>query len=95
MNKSELISRIAARNESLAVSDVKLVVEVLLDEMAAVLSNDRRIEIRGFGSFPVHYRAARVARNPRTGEKIMIGNKCIPYFKPGKILKARVNQNSQ
>ena len=91
MTKSELIERIAAVQSQLSVKDVELAVKMILDHMAEVLTEGERIEIRGFGSFSLHYRAPRLGRNPKTGEKVELAGKYVPHFKPGKELRERVN----
>ncbi|GMG88458.1 integration host factor subunit beta [Biformimicrobium ophioploci] len=95
MTKSELIERIAARLDQLPVRDVELAVKVLLDTMSNVLAAGERIEIRGFGSFSLHYRAPRTGRNPKTGDTVKLAGKYVPHFKPGKELRDRVNQSMQ
>ena len=91
MNKSELIERIVDRQEQLSVRDVELAVKTMLEHMTQVLSSGERIEIRGFGSFSLHYRAPRLGRNPKTGEAVELEGKYVPHFKPGKELRDRVN----
>ncbi|MCB1693475.1 MAG: integration host factor subunit beta [Pseudomonadales bacterium] len=91
MTKSELIEKIAAVQSQLSAKDVELAVKMILDHMAEALSVGERIEIRGFGSFSLHYRAPRVGRNPKTGEKVELAGKYVPHFKPGKELRDRVN----
>ena len=56
------------------------------------LARGERIEIRGFGSFSLHYRAPRIGRNPKTGEQVALAGKYVPHFKPGKELRERVNE---
>lgn len=90
MTKSELIERIAAQQTQLSAKDVELAVKMILEHMAQALSGGDRIEIRGFGSFSLHYRAARSGRNPKTGEKVELSGKFVPHFKPGKELRERV-----
>lgn len=92
MTKSELIERIALRLDQLPVKDVELAVKVMLDSMSDVLSRGERIEIRGFGSFSLHYRAPRTGRNPKTGDAVALSGKYVPHFKPGKELRDRVNR---
>lgn len=92
MTKSELIERIALRLDQLPVKDVELAVKVMLDSMSDVLSRGERIEIRGFGSFSLHYRAPRTGRNPKTGDAVELAGKYVPHFKPGKELRDRVNR---
>lgn len=91
MNKSELIERIVDQQEQLSVRDVELAVKTMLEHMTHVLSSGERIEIRGFGSFSVNYRAPRIGRNPKTGETVELEGKYVPHFKPGKELRDRVN----
>ncbi len=91
MTKSELIERLAARQTQLSLKDVELVVKSLLEHMAQSLAQGERIEIRGFGSFSLHYRAPRVGRNPKTGQSVDLEGKYVPHFKPGKELRDRVN----
>jgi integration host factor subunit beta len=92
MTKSELIDRIALRLDQLPVKDVELAVKVMLDTMSTVLAGGERIEIRGFGSFSLHYRAPRTGRNPKTGDSVALEGKYVPHFKPGKELRDRVNR---
>ena len=91
MTKSELIERIAAVQTQLSARDLELAVKMMLDHMAKALAAGERIEIRGFGSFSLHYRAPRLGRNPKTGEKVELAGKYVPHFKPGKELRQRVN----
>ena len=79
----------------LSAKDVELAVKMILDHMAEALADRERIEIRGFGSFSLHYRAARLGRNPKTGEKVRLDGKFVPHFKPGKELRDRVNLRLQ
>ncbi|MCW8925997.1 MAG: integration host factor subunit beta [Xanthomonadales bacterium] len=94
MTKSELIDRLADEQKHLAHLDVELGVKSILEQMSASLSNGERIEIRGFGSFSLHYRAPRMGRNPKTGEAVALPGKHVPHFKPGKALRERVNNIS-
>ncbi|MEJ6682456.1 MAG: integration host factor subunit beta [SAR86 cluster bacterium] len=91
MTKSELIERIASVQTQLPAKDVELAVKLMLEQMAEVLAEGDRIEIRGFGSFSLHYRPPRLGRNPKTGESVELSGKYVPHFKPGKDLKDRVN----
>ena len=93
MTKSELIEYIAERQNQLSVKDVELAVKMLVDCMSDMLADGDRIEIRGFGSFSLHYRAPRVGRNPKTGEAVDLPGKYVPHFKPGKELRDRVNDS--
>ncbi|MBQ74740.1 MAG: integration host factor subunit beta [Gammaproteobacteria bacterium] len=90
MTKSELIEKIAEVQTQLSAKDVELAVKMMLDHMAEALAAGERIEIRGFGSFSLHYRAARLGRNPKTGERVELDGKYVPHFKPGKELRERV-----
>jgi integration host factor subunit beta len=91
MTKSELISQLAAKQPQLDYRDVELAVKELLAQMSASLASGDRIEVRGFGSFSLHYRAPRVGRNPKTGASVAVSDKYVPHFKPGKELRERVN----
>lgn len=91
MTKSELIEILARRQGHLAYKDVELSVKTLLEHMSQALSSGERIEIRGFGSFSLHYRPPRVGRNPKTGDPVSLPGKYVPHFKPGKELRERVN----
>lgn len=93
MTKSELIEFIAERQDQLSVKDVELAVKMVLDCMSDMLAAGERIEVRGFGSFSLHYRAPRVGRNPKTGESVELPGKHVPHFKPGKELRDRVNES--
>lgn len=91
MTKSELIDMLVQRQAHLKGEDVDLAVKSLLDMMGTSLSGGERIEIRGFGSFSLHYRPPRVGRNPKTGESVALRGKHVPHFKPGKELRERVS----
>jgi integration host factor subunit beta len=93
MTKSELIERMAAKQTQLSVKDVELAVKKILDYMAETLAAGERIEIRGFGSFSLHYRSPRRGRNPKTGESVELAGKYVPHFKPGKEMRERVNES--
>ncbi|GAA5316965.1 MAG: integration host factor subunit beta [Candidatus Pelagadaptatus aseana] len=95
MTKSELIERIADLQDQLSIKDVELAVKLLLEYMSDALADGERIEIRGFGSFSLHYRAPRVGRNPKTGDSVELAGKHVPHFKPGKELRDRVNASIQ
>ena len=91
MTKSELIEKLAAAQSQLTAKDMELAVKMILDHMSDALARGERIEIRGFGSFSLHYRAPRVGRNPKTGDPVSLPGKYVPHFKPGKELRERVN----
>jgi integration host factor subunit beta len=92
MTKSELIEALAQKQSQLAYKDVELSVKAMLDHMAQTLASGERIEIRGFGSFSLHYRPPRTGRNPKTGDAVTLSSKYVPHFKPGKELRDRVNK---
>ena len=92
MTRSELIDLMGDGQSQLSAKDVELAVKLLIDHMAETLSSGERIEIRGFGSFSLHYREARQGRNPRTGDTVALRGKHVPHFKPGKELRERVNR---
>ena len=92
MTKSELIESLAKQQTQLAYKDVELAVKTILEHMANSLSNGERIEIRGFGSFSLHYRPPRVGRNPKSGDPVSLPAKYVPHFKPGKQLRDRIDE---
>ena len=92
MTKSELIERLADKMRQVPSKDVESSIKEMLEQMAQTLQKGERIEIRGFGSFSLHYRAPRVGRNPKTGETVKLDGKYVPHFKPGKELRERVNE---
>jgi integration host factor subunit beta len=94
MVKSELINRIAEKLNYLPLKDVEIGVNQILECMGNELCKGNRIEIRGIGSFCLHYRAARNAHNPKTGAKVATIPKYSPHFKPGKELRQRVNSQA-
>jgi len=93
VTKSELIEAIARKQPHLAHKDVELAVKCIIDQMSRSLSAGDRIEIRGFGSFSLHYRSPRMGRNPKTGDSVALSSKYVPHFKPGKELRDRVDQS--
>ena len=93
MTKSELIEILAKKQPQLAYKDVELAVKTMIEHMGTNLANGERIEIRGFGSFSLHYRPPRTGRNPKTGDSVALGAKYVPHFKPGKEMRERVNKN--
>ena len=93
MTRSELIDLMADSQHQLSTKDVELAVKLLIDHMSETLSTGQRIEIRGFGSFSIHYREPRQGRNPRTGDAVELRGKHVPHFKPGKELRERVNRS--
>ncbi len=91
MTKSELIDSLSADQNQLGYRDVELAVKVILECLTSALSSGERIEVRGFGSFTLHHRRARVGRNPKTGNSVTVPDKHVPHFKPGKELRQRVD----
>jgi len=91
MTKSDLIERLTSKHFQLSVKEVEDSVKETLTLMANSLAQGERIEVRGFGSFSLHYRAPRVGRNPKTGDRVELNGKYVPHFKPGKALRERVN----
>ncbi len=94
MTKSELIEILADRQRHLGPADVEMAVRTLLEQMSESLADAERIEVRGFGSFCLHYRPPRTGRNPKTGSAVELPGKHVPHFKPGKELRERVNRGS-
>lgn len=91
MTKSDLIESLAKHQGHLAHKDIELAVKSLIEKMSQSLANGERIEIRGFGSFSLHFRPARMGRNPKSGTAVALQGKHVPHFKPGKELRERVN----
>ena len=91
MTKSELIAQLAAKQPQLEYRDVELAVKELIDQLSTALSAGQRIEVRGFGSFSLHYRPPRIGRNPKTGDSVQVPDKHVTHFKPGKELRERVD----
>ena len=91
MTQSELIAQLAGKQPQLDYRDVELAVKELIDQLSTALSAGQRIEVRGFGSFSLHYRPPRVGRNPKTGDSVQVPDKHVPHFKPGKELRERVD----
>ena len=92
MTKSELVRRMAELHPHLQHSDVERVVETIFKTIGTALARRDRIEIRGFGTFSVKHRSARLGKNPRTGTTVEVSPKVIPYFRTGKHLHARLNE---
>jgi integration host factor subunit beta len=91
MTKSELIEILSQRQVHLKADDVDLAVKSLLEMMGGALATGERIEVRGFGSFSLHFRPPRTGRNPKTGDAVALAGKHVPHFKPGKELRERVS----
>ncbi len=93
MTKSELIQRLADRHPDLKQRVFERIVSTVFDEISGALERGDRVELRGFGAFSVKHRDPRVGRNPRTGDAVEVGAKRVPYFKTGKELRERLNQD--
>lgn len=94
MNKSDLIENLTEKMSHLSQKDVEAIIQTMFDRMTNTLADGGRIEIRGFGSFEVRAREAREGRNPKTGEKVFVTSRKVPFFKVGKELRERVNTSS-
>jgi integration host factor subunit beta len=93
MIRSELVTKVAEKNPHLTLRDVEGIVGVVFDQITSALSEGRRVELRGFGAFSTRDRDARTGRNPRTGSAVDVDAKRVPYFKPGKELRERLNKS--
>jgi integration host factor subunit beta len=91
MIRSELLQALAKSNPELRTDDVERIVDVFFDEIAQRLAEGGRVELRGFGAFSTRERDPRKGRNPRTGEAVDVPGKKVPFFKPGKEMRARLN----
>ena len=94
MKRSELIRNLAKQHEDFSASDIEAVVLHLIEVMSGALEEGRRIEIRGFGSVCLRERPSRLGRNPRTGEPVALPVRYVPFFKPGKALRQRVDSQA-
>jgi len=95
MTRSDLIAALAARFSHLTAKDAEISVKEILDAIGNSLVHGNRIEIRGFGSFSVNYRAARKGRNPKSGEAVPVPAKYVPHFKAGKAMRERVEESAK
>ena len=93
MIRSELVQKIADENPHLYQRDVERIVATIFDEIITAMASGDRVELRGFGAFSVKNREARIARNPKTGEKVDVAEKKVAFFKTGKLLRDRLNRN--
>ena len=91
MIRSELLQSLGRDNPELRAEDIENIVDIFFDEIAERLAKGGRVELRGFGAFSTREREARKGRNPRTGESVAVPGKRVPYFKPGKEMRARLN----
>ncbi|MBY0501499.1 MAG: integration host factor subunit beta [Alphaproteobacteria bacterium] len=91
MTKSELIHKLSQQFPDMSLREVEKAVDIIFGEIGAALAKGNRVELRGFGAFSVRYRERRLGRNPRTGEKVEVEGKYVPFFKAGKGLRERLN----
>lgn len=91
MTKSEFVDWLARRQTQLDYHDIEQVVGIILESMAESLAAGERVEVRGFGSFSLHYRPGRIGRNPKSGDAVSVSARYVPHFKPGKMLREVVN----
>ena len=94
MIKSELVQIIASRNPHPYQRDVETIVNAIFDEITQALCDGNRVELRGFGAFSIKNRPPRAGRNPRTGESVAVEEKWVPFFKTGKELRERLNEDA-
>jgi integration host factor beta subunit len=92
MTKRELTEKLKEKVQTLSATDAELIISIIFDSMAEALASGERIEIRGFGSFEVRERNARQGRNPKSGQKVKVEAKKVPFFKVGKELRQRVDK---
>lgn len=95
MNKSDLVENISLQLKNLSKKEVDLIVDTIFNKMTESLGRGERIEIRGFGSFEVRTRDARQGRNPKSGKKVFVNTRRVPFFKVGKELKERINKGAE
>jgi len=95
INKKDLIELLSNNQNQLPLRDIQLTVNTIINTMNKSLTSGERIEIRGFGSFSLHYRKPRIGRNPKTGATVAINESYVPHFKPGKNLKKQVNEGTE
>ena len=93
MTRAELIAKLTATHQNLFAKDAARVVSVIFDEISNALAAGDRVELRGFGVFSLHVRKARAACNPKTGEKIQMQTKAVPFFTAGRELNRRINKS--
>ncbi|PZU57840.1 MAG: integration host factor subunit beta [Sphingobium sp.] len=93
MIRSELVQKLTEQNEGLTLQEVERIVDLFFREIIDQLASGGRVELRGFGAFTTRARDARTGRNPRTGEAVPVSAKRVPYFKPGKEMRERLNDD--
>lgn len=94
MTRSELIQYVYNQTSGVTPSQIERGVELIFNEISHTLSAGGRVELRGFGVFTVRKREPRAGRNPRTGRSVDVGEKFVPFFKAGKTLRQRLNQQA-
>ena len=95
MTKSELIDRLDQQIATVSKKDVERAVKLIFGKINSTLEAGGRVELRGFGMFSLRYRAQRVGRNPRTGERVEVTGKYVPYFKAAKALRDKLNEDAR
>lgn len=93
MTKADLVDEVSRATE-LSRKDSEVIVEALFESVVKALKKSDKLEVRGFGSFRIRKRKARQGRNPKTGERVDVPEKKVPYFKPSKELKDLINLSS-
>ncbi len=91
MTKAELTEALVEKIDRITKKEAELIVNVVLKSISDSLASGDKVELRGFGSFKIKDRRSREGRNPKTGEKVFVEAKKVPYFKAGKELRERVN----
>jgi len=92
MIRSELIKKLEAENPELKTEEIEKIVDLFFGEIIQRLADGGRVELRGFGAFSTRDRSPRRGRNPRTGASVEVPSKRVPYFKPGKEIRERLNK---
>jgi len=92
MIRSELVKKLEGENPELKTEEVERIVDVFFNQIVQRLADGGRVELRGFGAFSTRERKPRIGRNPRTGESVQVPAKKVPYFKPGKEVRERLNR---
>jgi len=95
MTKSELVEMIADKQGNITRREAEVVINTIFAAIGDALASGDRVELRGFGSFTIKQRTARIGRNPKTGDSVQVPAKVVPHFKPGKELRERVDQNGE
>lgn len=93
MTKSDLVEILTARLRQLSRMEVEVIVDAVFERMKIALKNGDRVELRGFGIFEVRRRPARQGRNPKSGERVQVKERAVPFFKVGKELRDRLNRD--